>query len=272
MSMNNQTSMSEFFGWKIHPFSDTRQLGEPFVGQRDKRISAQAVSMLSYGKSFAVTGPSGSGKSTLIHHLLSKLDANYYLPVLIHYGGLQRNAILRAIADKLGVELTGRALPLLIKLQKHISTITTGTNPVHPVIVVDDAQLVERDSLLDLCSLITAPPQRTTTASLVLVGDETLAKRMELAVMTPIRTRLTVNFHMEPLREQEAEDFIVYRLENAKAPKDLFEPDTLPLVASHCRGNKRKIMNMATLLIDEAFYRKEKTIGSQLLSNSDLLN
>jgi type II secretory pathway predicted ATPase ExeA len=270
--MNNHTSMAEYFGWKAHPFSDTWQLNDPFAGQRDKRINDHAMSLLSYGKSFAITGPSGSGKSTLIHRLLSKLDANYYLPVLIHYGGLQRNGILRAIADKLGVELTGRSLPLLIKLQKHISSVTTGTNPVHPVIVVDDAQLVERESFLDLCSLITAPPQKTTTASLILVGDETLTKKMELAVMTPIRTRLTVNLRMEPLDEQETEHFIAFRLENAKAPKDLFEPDALALIASHCRGNRRNIMNMATLLIDEAFYRKEKTIGSQLLSNADLLS
>ncbi|MCP4567269.1 MAG: AAA family ATPase [FCB group bacterium] len=272
MGTNNHTSMAEYFGWKTHPFSDTWQLDEPFTGQRDKRISDQAISMLFYGKSFAITGPSGSGKSTLIHHLLSKLDANYYLPVLIHYGGLQRSGILRAIADKLGVELTGRSLPLLIKLQKHISTITAGANPIHPVIVIDDAQLMEKESLPDICSLITAPPQKTTTASLILVGDETLAKKMQLAVMTPIRSRLTVNFRMEPLGEQETDKFIAFRLENAKAPKDLFEPDTLALIAAQCRGNRRNIMNMGTLLIAEAFYRKEKTIGSQLLSSTDLLN
>lgn len=272
MTTKNHISMAEHFGWKAHPFSDTWQLDLPFISQRDKRINDQAVSMLFYGKSFAITGPSGSGKSTLIHHLLSKLDANYYLPVLIHYGGLQRNGILRAIADKLGVELTGRTLPLLIKLQKHISAMTTGTNPIHPVIVIDDAQLVERESLLDLCSLITAPPQKTTAASLILVGDETFEKKMKLAVMTPIRTRLTVNFRMEPLGEQETDQFIAFRLENAKAPKDLFEADAMTLIASHCRGNRRNIMNIATLLIDEAFYRKEKTIGSQLLTSADFLN
>lgn len=271
MPTSNPTSMAEYFGWKAHPFCDTWQLDAPFVSSRDQRIGDQAQSMLFYGKSFAITGPSGSGKSTLIHHLLNTLDASYYLPVLIHYGGLQRSAILRAIADKLGVELTGRTLPLLIKLQKHISAVTTGTNPVHPVIVVDDAQLLERESLLDLCSLITAPPRKTTTASLVLIGDETLAKKMELAVMIPIRSRLTVNLRMEPLSEKEIDQFIDYRLEHANAPKDLFEPDTLPLLAAQCRGNRRSIMNLATLLIDEAFYRKEKTISSQLLSHTDLL-
>ncbi len=272
MTTNHHTSMAEYFGWKAHPFSDTWQMPEPFISQRDKRISDQALSMLSYGKNFAVTGQSGAGKSTLIHHLLSKLDGNYYLPILIHYGGLQRSGVLRAIADKIGVELSGRSLPLLIKIQKHITAITTSTNPIHPVIVIDDAQLLERESLLDLCSLITAPPQKATTASLILVGDEILAKKMELAVMTPIRTRLTVIFRMQPLGEQETDHFIASRLENAKAPKDLFEPDALPLIAAYCRGNRRNIMNTATLLIDEAFYRKEKTIGSQLLSSTDLLD
>ena len=107
---------------------------------------------------------------------------------------------------------------------------------------------------------------------MILVGDETLAKKMQLAVMTPTRSRLTVNLRMESLDEQETGRFIAFRLENAKAPKDLFEPDTLALICAQCRGNRRNIMNMATLLIDEAFHRKEKTIGSHLLGGTDLFN
>jgi len=269
--MSNQPTMTEHFGWHFHPFSDTWRIDPPFYSQRDQRLADQALQLLQHGKSFAVTGPSGAGKSTLIEHLLSNLDANYYLKVHIHYGGLQRNALLKAIGEQLGVETNGRAVPLLVKLQKHIAAIATGKQSVHPVIVVDDAQLLVRESLMDLCSLIVCPPKNSAAASLIIVGDDMLAKQMNLAVMNPIKTRLTVNFPLEPLSEQETEQFIAYRLSQAKAPKDLFEPDAIALMSAHCHGHRREIMNVGTLLLGEAYYQKQKTVSAQLFMGCDLI-
>lgn len=271
MTNANNISMAEHFRWKCHPFADTWRPNPPFVSQTDKRVIDQCQMLLHYGKSFSIMGPSGVGKSTLVHYLVSNLDATYYRPIIIHYGGLQRSGLLKAIADRLGVETTGRSIPMLVKLQKHIDTMTTGTNAIYPVIIVDDAQLLERESLLDLCSLIVCPPQKTAAASLIIVGDQVLEKKLQLAVMTAIRGRLTANFGMELLSEQETQQFISLRLKYAKAPKDLFESESVALVAAHCRGNRREIMNLATLLLGEAFYRKEKTITAQLLMSSNVL-
>lgn len=271
MTPLNRISMAEHFQWHRHPFTDTWRLQAPFCSQRDQRIADQAELLLQQGKSLAVTGPSGAGKSTLVQHLLSNLDVNYYRRVYIHYGGLQRNALLKAVGDQLDVETNTRAVPLLIKLQKHIAGIATATHPIYPVIVIDDAQLMARESLMDLCSLIVCPPQKAAAASLVVVGDEMLAKQLQLAIMTPIRTRLTVNFTMQPLNEQETGQFIAFRLEHAKAPKDLFEPDAIVLIAAHCHGNRREIMNVCTLLLSEAFYSQEKTVNEQTFMNCDLL-
>jgi type II secretory pathway predicted ATPase ExeA len=271
MTRINHQNMAEHFGWKFHPFADTWRMDQPFYSQRDQRIAEQGMQLLQHGKSFAVTGPSGAGKSTLVQHLLASLDANYYHGLHIHYGGLQRTALLKAVCEQLGVETNGRAVPLLVKLQKHIGMIATGKHPVHPVILVDDAQLLERESLMDLCSLIVCPPKKSAAASLIVVGDDLLAKQMTLAVMTPIRTRLTVNFRIDSLDEKETEQFIFFRLNCAQAPKDLFEPDALALVTAHCHGNRREIMNLGTLLLSEAFYRNEKTVSAQLFTDCDLI-
>jgi type II secretory pathway predicted ATPase ExeA len=263
--------MAEHFGWKFHPFADTWRIDQPFYSNRDQRIFNQGTQLLQHGKSFAVTGPSGAGKSTLVQHLLATLDANYYQGLYIHYGGLQRTALLKAVGEQLGVETSTRAVPLLIKLQKHIGQIASGKHPVHPVILIDDAQLLERESLMDLCSLIVCPPKKAAAASLIVVGDDILVKQMALTVMTPIRTRLTVNFKIEPLSEKETEQFIAFRIDCAKAPQDLFEPDVLALVAAHCHGNRREVMNLGTMLLSEAFYRNEKTVSAQLFTDCDLI-
>ena len=268
----NKISLIEFFGFKRHPFSDAYILSEPFLSDKDRRIAGQGPSFVSYGKSFAVTGPSGAGKSTLLQYILANLDPHYYRPVLIHYGGLMRNGLLRAVADQLGVDAASRNLPLLIKLQKHIMDMTSAANGLFPVIAVDDAQMLEREALLDLCSLIVSPKTKTAAASLILVGDDTLSQKLELDLMKPIKTRLTAIFRMQPLNEQESQDFINFRLQKAEAPKDLFQPDAMAVIASHCRGNRRQIMNVGTLLMEEACYRQEKMIGSQLILSCDLID
>ena len=265
-------SLIEFFGFKRHPFSDAYILSEPFLSDKDRRIAGQGLSFVSYGKSFAVNGPSGAGKSTSLQYILANLDPHYYRPVLIHYGGLMRNGLLRAVADQLGVDAASRNLPLLIKLQKHIMDMTSTANGLFPVIAVDDAQMLEREALLDLCSLIVSPKTKTAAASLILVGDDTLSQKLELDLMKPIKTRLTAIFRMQPLNEQESQDFINFRLQKAEAPKDLFQPDAMAVIASHCRGNRRQIMNVGTLLMEEACYRQEKMIGSQLILSCDLID
>jgi len=82
---------------------------------------------------------------------------------------------------------------------------------------------------------------------------------------------LTVNFALEPLSEQETEQFIAYRLSQAKAPTDLFEPDAIALICAHCHGHRRQIMNVGTLLLAEAYYQKQKTVSAPLFMGCDLI-
>ena len=267
--INHGESPAEFFDYKYHPFADTYRLKTPYLGDQDNRFFKTAVSLISTGKSFALSGPSGAGKSTLVHYILSRLDANCYRPALVHYGGLQRNGMLKAIADVLGVETSGRTVPLLIKLQKQITQMASDNRGMFPVFVIDDAYLMEKESLMDICSLMFNPHRETVAASFILVGDETFEKKLSLQIMAPVRTRLTGQFNLNSLNDKDSLEFIKFRLSNAKAPETLFDSDALSIMSSHCRGNRRQIMNMGTLLLAEAFYRQEKTISAELIFNCD---
>ncbi|RKY10840.1 MAG: hypothetical protein DRP52_06780 [Planctomycetota bacterium] len=272
MKPKKHMSISEFFDFTHPPFGDTYAIKTVFLTQRDRRITRQSINLIRQGKSFALTGPSGSGKSTLIRHVINSLDPNSYRVCYIHYGGLQRSGILKAIADELGINAGGRALPLLVKIQKYIFALGSQAKPLYPIFVIDDAQLMEPEALMDLCSLTVSPAKRTISASIALVGDEALAKKLALHAMTPIRTRMTVIFNQQSLDEKESEAFIAFRLKTVQADENLFDPDALSLVCANCRGNRRQIMNMGTLLLDEAFYREENTIGANLIYESDLFD
>ena len=272
MQINNGESPSEFFGYIYHPFADTYRLKTPYMAEQDQRFYKTALSLTHTGKSFALTGPSGAGKSTLINYFLTSLDTNYYKPALIHYGGLQRNGMLKAIADVLGVDTRGRNVPLLVKLQKQIMEMASEKRCVFPVFAIDDAHLMEIESLMDICSLMFNPARETVAASFILIGNESFGKQLELQSMASVKTRLTGQFHLNALNDSESLDFIKFRLSNAGAPENLFDPSVLSIMSSYCRGNRRQIMNIGTLLLTEAYYRQEKIISENLIFSCDQID
>jgi general secretion pathway protein A len=270
--LNNTLPMNDFFGWKRHPFADTYIQRQPWLSDQDMRKLGTIKRLLHHGKSTALCGPSGTGKTTLIHSLISALDKNAYLPVLLPYAGHPRNGLTRVLAQALGVDISSRGMPLITRVQQHIETLSGSTNSRHPVLIIDDAQRVEPDSLWDLCSLLFQTNRQMVAASLILVGDDNLAKQLDLYAMIPIRTRLTGIMKIVPMNEYETRQFIQSRLKNAQAPADLLTDEAIDLIAGYTRGNRRGIMNTATVALEEAYYHNEKNVTAEIIYNSDWFN
>lgn len=267
-----QLPINDFFGWKYHPFADTYLQRRPWMPQRDRKQLETIKRLLHTGKSMALCGSSGSGKTSLVHALINDLDKNCYRTVLVPYAGHPRNGLTRILAEILGVETRGRGVPLITRVQQHLEAMTAGANPRHPVIIIDDAQLVENDSLWDLCSLLFQTTKQTVAASLLLVGDDVLAKKLDLYALLPIRARLTTIMKLHPMNEKETRLFIESRLKNAGAPPDLVEMEAVDVIAAHTRGNRRNIMNIATMALEEAYSREEKTITAETIYNAEWFN
>ena len=68
--INHGESPAEFFDYKYHPFADTYRLKTPYLGEQDNRFFKTALSLISTGKSFALSGPSGAGKTSLARVLV----------------------------------------------------------------------------------------------------------------------------------------------------------------------------------------------------------
>lgn len=267
----NRATPAEFFAWKRHPFADTYRLKQPFIPQADQRLLRCARELLALGKSFALCGPSGVGKTTLIHHLVEQLDARHYRPFFIPYGGYNRGAILRVLAEAMGLDPASRRTPLLCRIHQQIQQLAQGQQPQFPIFLVDDAQWLERPSLLDLCALIALPSHNTVAAAIILIGDESLPKLLGLRIMAPVSSRLATIFDLPELSEEDCHRFLEHRLQSAEAAAELFDRQAATLIAAAAGGNRRQLMNLATLLLQDAFARGERTVSAQLVLGSPLL-
>jgi len=134
------------------------------------------------------------------------------------------------------------------------------------LLLVDEAHEMERQSFMDLVSLLHDPHQKTAAASLILAGLGSLKKMLGLDIFSAVRTRLAFLFQMPKLNADSAKDFLLYRLRIAQAPENIFEPDALQCLALDCAGNRRILMNLAAMALQAAAERNEKVVTADLVN------
>jgi type II secretory pathway predicted ATPase ExeA len=260
---NNHTPTAlQFFGYRYPPFADTFEITTPFLCDAEERILQRTIALVRQGKSVALYGEAGTGKSMLVKSITSQLDGKEFRIAQIPYGGMKPSAILRDLCDEFDIDTTGRK-NLLSKLA---ADFRRGADKPFPVIVVDEAHEMQRQSFIDLCSLLYDARRRTASAALVLVGQPVLKKVLELDVYAPVRTRLTCLFLMPKLSLDDTKEFIAFRLETAQADPRLFDDEAIACLAADAKGNRRMLMNLAALCLEEAARRNDKVVTAEIVN------
>jgi len=248
------------FGLRHSPFSDTFPLKEAHLTRAETADLERMVNLIGEGKNFALTGEPGSGKSMLLRTLAEKLDSKSFRIACVPYAGQKPNAVLREICEKLKIDTAGRT-PLLSRLHKSLAR---SAEAPYAVIILDEAHGLPQEAMNALFSLTHDPLTRTSAASIILAGHPNLEKMLALDIYASVRTRLAIRFRMNPLDEEGIKEFIAFRLALVKAPKDLFQPEAVSMIALDSKGNRRMIMNLAGNCLNLAMVRCEKIITDGL--------
>lgn len=256
----------ETFKFRYPPFSDTFEVREPFLSTQDEALLKRAESFISQGKSLCLYGEPGVGKSMLLKSLGERLDPKTYLTASIPYASLKRNALLRELCEEFGIDTSGRG-SLNRRLAKHFGALK---DKGFPVIFIDDAHAMEKESFMDLCALLHDGKSRTASAALVLCGHGNLKTMMGLDIFAPVRTRMAFMFRVARLDAEEAAAFVKYRLKIAGASESIIDDDALAILAADAGGNRRELMNRCAMAMELAAERNEKVITPDLVNNMEL--
>jgi type II secretory pathway predicted ATPase ExeA len=260
---NDQTQTAlQFFGYRYPPFADTFEIHTPWQSDSESLIVRRTTALLRQGKSVALYGEAGTGKSMLVKSICSELDAKEFRIAQIPYGGMKPSAILRDLCDEFDIDIAGRK-NLLSRLA---TDFLRSSDKPFPIIIVDESHEMQRQSFIDLCSLLHDARRRTAAAAIVLVGQPVLKKMLELDIFAPVKTRLTFHFLMPRLSHEEAKEFISFRLALAEADPALFDSDAVECLATDAKGNRRMLMNLAALCLEEAARRNDKVVTGEIVT------
>jgi general secretion pathway protein A len=260
--MKKTQSAIQFFGLRYPPFADTFDIQTPFQSESESLIIQRAIALIQQGRSLAVSGEAGTGKSMLVKSIINELDTKQYRCAIIPYGGIKPSVLLRDLCELLDIATGGRK-SLLSRLAQDF--MPQNEKPF-PVIIVDEAHEMDKQSFLDLCSLLHNARTRTSAAALILVGQPALRKKLELDIFAPVKTRLTSMFAMPKLSLEESTEFLLYRMSIAKADQAIFNNEAITDIATDAKGNRRLLMNLAAVSLEEAARRNDKVVTSEIVA------
>ena len=137
---------------------------------------------------------------------------------------------------------------------------------VHPVLIIDEAQLIPHKDVFDEIRLLTNYQlDDVNLLSVVLMGQPELRKRLAHSVYEPLRQRIGIQFNLSPLQPDEISDYLGHRLQSAGGRPDLFSAAAMSALGQLSAGIPRRINQLASLALLEGFGREMQQIDETVI-------
>jgi len=256
----------KFYGFKSKPFGKTPDPELLFLSRRHEEALARMEQAVEDRELLLLTGEIGSGKTTLSRALIDRLPENYK-PALIINPRLSPNQLLRTVARRLGLQEPRYFKSDLVE-QIFDAVFEQYQNGICPVLIIDEAHLIpSRESFEEVRLLTNLQLDKENMISVILIGQPELNRRLEHPVYEPLRQRIGIRYHLEPLAREEIGEYISFRLVKAGREKPLFTPEAIEMIWTFSRGIPRRINNIAANALIEGFAREAAAIGERIIEN-----
>lgn len=244
--------------WKLNrrPFENTLEPEFFFPSQTHQAALLKLRYLIENQKGAGVlVGPTGTGKTLVTHRLAKELSQQAGPWLNFVFPQMSADDLLTDVAIRLGGEsvvadwpkhsVLPRSTALRI-IERSLDEHSRAGR--HPVLVVDDAHLIDDPATLQVLELLLnfqQPPQRA--FSLILLGDRLLLSR--LARLPRFDERLAVRAMLQSLSPDETARYIRFRLEVAGARNGIFDAEALAEIAELSDGIPRRINRLADLAL-----------------------
>lgn len=180
------------------------------------------------------------GKNCVVRGLMARLPETTYRLVYISNVTVGRRDFYRQLSLSLGLEPRGTAAAVFEAVQREIRT-GFREHRVHPVVVIDEAHLLNDATLSHLHILANFDLDSNPLLSLVLVGLPELHDRLKLGVNRSLLTRIGTMVDISPTPPADTASYVRSRLQSAGASGELFASDAMTLLHELTAGVPRVI-------------------------------
>jgi len=253
-----------FYGLKEKPFTLLPDPDYLYLSPKHQR----ALTLLEYGMmnqaGFSVIcGDTGAGKTTLIRRLLSELgdDTRVGLITNTHQSfGELLNWVLMAF----GLDGEGKS-----KSQMHLMfvefLIEQYADNKHTVLIVDEAQNMNADTLEELRMLSNINADKDQVLQVILAGQPALRETLRQPELMQFAQRIAVDYYLESLSQEETAAYIHHRLSVAGSQKEIFTEQACAAIYKYSGGTPRLINLLCDTALVYSYAEQSEVINEQLV-------
>jgi general secretion pathway protein A len=253
-----------FFGFKKPPFGSDPEPRQLFPSAPWAQMRARLEFLVEHRGVGLFTGEVGSGKSTAVRAFLTALNPNLFKIAYLHWTSGSTLDLLRLLARRLDLEPAFRRADLLQQISEAVVRLHQ-THKRHPVLVLDEAQMLGHESLELLPPLLNFEMDSRSYLSLVLVGQPLLRRTLSLAMHEALRQRVAVHYHLEGLARDELDAYLDHQLQAAGVREPLFDETARRALYQATKGIPRKVNKLALAALRLAASRKSSQVDEPIL-------
>jgi general secretion pathway protein A len=202
----------KYYGLKEPPFNITPNPRFLFFSAKHR----EAFNHLLYGirerKGFVqLTGEVGAGKTTLCRALLEELGPDFSTALILN-PVLDADQLIKAIAMELNLQVKGLdRLETVAEINRFL--LQQAEQQKETVLIIDEAQDLTPALLEQVRLLSNLETDERKLLQIVLLGQPELRDRLNDHSLRQLRQRITIRFHLNPLRRGEIGQYVQHRLQ-----------------------------------------------------------
>lgn len=217
------------------------------------------------GRSCAVvTGDPGTGKTFLLRALEKDLNQARYKVTYVHNATITRRDFYRQLSIVLGLEPKAHPSALFRQVQGYAEDLADGQK-IHPLLVLDDAQLLPMSVLEHLHVLLNFRRDSKAFLSVLLIGLPELRDRLARNVLASLSSRLPVRLHVEPFDAVQVGQYLRHRMKIAGCAQEVFSEEAALCIREAAGGIMRKIDLLAWSCLEVSSERKSSIVDGAIV-------
>jgi len=202
----------DYYGLKEPPFNITPNPRFLFYSAKHREAFNHMLYGIRERKGFVqLTGEVGAGKTTLCRALLDQLGPEFSTALILN-PVLDADQLVKAIAMELNLEVKGLdRLETLAEINRFL--LHQVEQHKETVLIIDEAQDLPRELLEQVRLLSNLETDERKLLQIILMGQPELRDRLNEYSLRQLRQRITVRFHLQPLKRSEVAHYIHHRLQ-----------------------------------------------------------